>query len=93
MQVLNGWKEIAKHLHQAVRTVQRWEITGLPIHRLRAGTRSPVVAFVEELDAWQEAAPTKVRDELTNLRAEVESLKAEVQSLKGALKKKRRKVR
>jgi hypothetical protein len=55
--VLNGWKEIADHLHQGVRTVHRWETLGLPIHRLRVSTAGPVVAIVKELDAWQRAAP------------------------------------
>jgi hypothetical protein len=35
MKILSGWKEMANDLHQGVRTVQRWESMGLPIHRVR----------------------------------------------------------
>jgi len=31
--ILSGWKEIASYLHCGVRTVQRWEVDGLPIYR------------------------------------------------------------
>jgi hypothetical protein len=55
MRILNGWKQIAAHLNQGVRTVQRWEVIGLPVHRLR-GTNSPVIAFAEELNDWAEHA-------------------------------------
>jgi hypothetical protein len=48
-QVLSGWKEIANYMHQGVRTVQRWELIGLPIRRVRDNGRSPVIAFAEEL--------------------------------------------
>ena len=48
---LEGWKEIAAYLKRGVRTVQRWEPKGLPIHRHEAtGT---VCAYPSELDAWQ----------------------------------------
>lgn len=50
---LDGWKEISAHLGRSVRTVQRWEaVYGLPIHRLSEDRKSPVFAFVAELDAW-----------------------------------------
>ena len=50
--VLNGWKEIAKHLRIGVRTAQRWESMriGLPIHRPKHD--GIVCAFSEELDEW-----------------------------------------
>ena len=52
MAVLSGWKEISSHLHLTVRTAQRWEKLGLPVHRVRESHRSPVVASVSELESW-----------------------------------------
>jgi phage terminase Nu1 subunit (DNA packaging protein) len=53
VEIINGWKEIATHLRTSVRTVQRWEMAGLPIHRPKyTGAKGPVFAFTEELDAW-----------------------------------------
>jgi len=37
--ILSGWKEIASYLHCGVRTVQRWEMDGLPIRRPLPGKR------------------------------------------------------
>ena len=50
--VLSGWKEIAQYLHCGVRTVQRWEGEGLPVHRPSPHRRSHVIAHSEELDRW-----------------------------------------
>ena len=50
--VVSGWKEIAGYLRCGVRTVQRWERRGLPVHRPIPGKRSHVVAYSEELDWW-----------------------------------------
>lgn len=50
--VLSGWKDIAGYLRCGLRTVQRWERRGLPIHRPLPGKRSHVVAYSEELDWW-----------------------------------------
>ncbi len=50
--ILSGWKEIASYLHCGVRTVQRWEMDGLPIRRPTPGKRSHVIAHSEELDRW-----------------------------------------
>ena len=50
--ILSGWKEIAGYLHCGVRTVQRWEAEGLPIHRPATGRRSHVIADSTELDRW-----------------------------------------
>jgi len=50
--ILNGWKEISKHLGRGVRTVQRWEQIGLPVRRPNRKDRTVVVAFSEELDEW-----------------------------------------
>jgi phage terminase Nu1 subunit (DNA packaging protein) len=52
MKILNGWKEIAEHLHRTPRSVQRWERLGLPVRRLSASPRSPIVAFSNELEDW-----------------------------------------
>jgi hypothetical protein len=82
MKILSGWKEIANHLHQGVRTVQRWELIGLPIHRVRLSGSSPVIAFAEELNAWEAAAPVRLLDVIGKLNAKVESLEGEVRSLK-----------
>ena|SRR5690348_3064282 len=82
MKILSGWKEIANHLHQGVRTVQRWELIGLPIHRVRRSGSSPVIAFAEELNTWEAAAPVRLLDVIGKLNAKVESLEREVRSLK-----------
>jgi hypothetical protein len=50
--ILSGWKEIAQYLHCGVRTVQRWEGDGLPVHRPSPHKRSHVIAHSEELDRW-----------------------------------------
>ena len=86
MKTLSGWKEIAAHVHQAVRTVQRWEHLGLPVRRVGAGKRAPVIAFAEELDAWEKIAPTRLLNEIEELKTHVTSLQAEVASLKSELK-------
>jgi len=50
---LNSWKEIAAFLGRGVRTVQRWERDlQLPVHRIGSGPRSPVYAFIAELNFW-----------------------------------------
>ena len=52
-QILNGWKEISKHIERGVRTAQRWEATlGMPVHRPALKDRSAVVAFTDELERW-----------------------------------------
>ena len=75
-------RKLANHLHEGVRTLQRWELNGFPIHRVRAGTGSLVVAFVEELDAWHEAAPMRTLDVTRDLKIKVEQLDKEVRALK-----------
>jgi len=50
--ILSGWKEIAQHLHCGVRTVQRWEAEGLPVHRPSPHRRSHVIAHSDELERW-----------------------------------------
>ncbi len=60
--ILNGWKEIANYMGRGVRTVQRWEGLGLPLHRPHARLRSAVVTTSDELDGWL-AACVKGRQE------------------------------
>ena len=48
--ILKGWKDIAKYLGCGVRTVQRWEVLGLPVRR--PGGRPTVVVLSDDLDAW-----------------------------------------
>lgn len=86
MRALSGWKEISTYLRRGVRTVQRWEILGLPVHRIKGGRRSPVIAFAEELDAWEKTAPTRLLHVVDDLKAKVESLEIEIISLKQQLK-------
>jgi hypothetical protein len=50
--ILSGWKDIANYLRCGVRTVQRWEADGLPVHRPTPGRRSHVIAYSEEIDGW-----------------------------------------
>lgn len=50
--ILTGWKAIAHYLDSGLRTVQRWEQNGLPVHRPNPGSRSHVVARSEEIDLW-----------------------------------------
>jgi len=50
--ILTGWKEIANYLGMVVRTLQRYEVAGLPIHRPSGGSKGSVVAVRSELDAW-----------------------------------------
>lgn len=84
MQVLSGWKEIANHMQRGVRTLQRWERAGLPIHRPKLGQSTAVIAFAEELDAWMEAAPIR-KDLIRDLQAKVASLEAQVRTLESRL--------
>jgi Tol biopolymer transport system component len=51
---LESWKEIARHLNRAVRTVKRWEKTeNLPARRHVHQSGSSVYAYPSELDAWR----------------------------------------
>jgi uncharacterized protein YlxW (UPF0749 family) len=82
MKPLSGWKQIAVHLNQGVRTVQRWEILGLPVHRMGKGKRAQVIAFAEEPEAWERTASRRLLDEIQDLKNQVAKLQAEVRSLK-----------
>ncbi|MBZ5569306.1 MAG: hypothetical protein LAN64_15825 [Acidobacteriia bacterium] len=56
-QPLNSWKEIAAYTGRGVRTVQRWEHQGLPVHRPKGKERSAVIAFPEEISKWLHGTP------------------------------------
>jgi hypothetical protein len=92
LRVLTGWKEISTYLRSGVRTAQRWEIIGLPVRRIGLGPIRPVIAFAEELDAWQKAAPTRLSDVVAELSAKVRSLEVELNSLKKERKNERRRT-
>jgi phage terminase Nu1 subunit (DNA packaging protein) len=51
-ELLNSWKQIADYLNRSVRTVQRWELYDLPVHRPSGRSKSSVYALVSEIDAW-----------------------------------------
>ena len=78
---LNGWKEIANYLGRGVRTVQRWERLGLPVHRARGERRSAVSALAPEVDAWLASSPTGYNP-LATLQAENAKLRAENENLR-----------
>lgn len=50
--IITGWKDIAQYLGVGVRTVQRWERSGLPVKRPGPGRKAHVVADSEELASW-----------------------------------------
>jgi len=57
--VLHSWKEIANYTGRGVRTIQRYEIElGFPIHRPAGKSRSAVLGFSDEIDAWLNKAST-----------------------------------
>ena len=84
MRVLSGWKEIATYLKRGVRTVQRWEHLGLPVHRPMGTDRSAVTALAHELDAWITATP-KRGTTFEELQAQVARLQAENEMLRRQL--------
>lgn len=49
---LDSWKAIAAYLDRTVRTVQRWQHEGLPVHRHQHSKLGSVFALPEELDEW-----------------------------------------
>jgi hypothetical protein len=59
-QFLSGWKEIAKYLGKAVRTVQRYERqSGLPVRRPAGKPWGSVVGVRAELDGWVKSSPIR----------------------------------
>ena len=85
-QLLSGWKEIANYMHQGIRTVQRWELIGLPVRRVRAKKPSPVIAFAEDLDFWARSLHVPLLDIIEELRATISSLEAQNRFLKRQLR-------
>lgn len=85
VRVLSGWKEIAHYLNRGVRTVQRWEQFGLPVHRPHGERRSAVTALPEELDAWVAATPSTGPATIAELQAENTRLRAEIERLRSEL--------
>lgn len=50
-ELLTCWKDIAAYFGKGIRTVQRWEHIGMPVHR-PSGDRNIVFADPAELKAW-----------------------------------------
>lgn len=93
--VLSGWKEISDYLRGGVRTVQRWENHGLPVHRPVPGKRSHVVAYSDELDWWRrdrqsrKAVPAHVLVTISNaerLCEQARATRAELRALMHTLR-------
>lgn len=86
-EILNSWKEIAAYLNRGVRTVQRWEKElRLPVHRPRSKTKSPVVAFRNELDQWITRTPLRLRESGEATNGDVPRLPAKVLVVEGSVK-------
>lgn len=84
MGILNGWKEIADCLNMTSRTAQRWERHGLPVRRVSDSSRSPIIAFSEEIEGW-----ARTRAKGSNRLVSLEAFKAtrrETQKLTKELK-------
>lgn len=60
VRTFQSWKEIALYMGRGVRTVQRWEAYGLPVHRPAGRERSAVFAIEHELDAWMQQTQTQL---------------------------------
>lgn len=60
---LQSWKEVAAYVGRGVRTVQRWESFGLPVHRPSGHDKGAVFVLVAELDEWMRSAHTRVNGE------------------------------
>ena len=66
--ILHSWKEIASYIGRGVRTIQRYEVQfGLPVHRPAGSSRSSVMAFCDEIDAWLSRTPTHYSRRVINL--------------------------
>jgi len=60
LELLSGWKEIAKYLGKGVRTVQRYEGRhGLPVRRTTGKAGGSVLATKAELNGWVTASPIR----------------------------------
>ena len=66
--ILHSWKEIASYIGRGVRTIQRYEVQfGLPVHRPAGSSRSSVMAFCDEIDAWLSRTPTHYSRRVINI--------------------------
>jgi phage terminase Nu1 subunit (DNA packaging protein) len=98
VRTFQSWKEIALYMGRGVRTVQRWEAFGLPVHRPAGRERSAVFAIEHELDDWMQQTQTQLCRPLhTNgeadgalvtriqeLENEVRELREQIASLNGS---------
>lgn len=83
---LQSWKEIARYLNRGVRTVQRWENFGLPVHRPAGHERSAVFALKQEIDGWLVRSGTsQAKETISSLEEEVQHLKAECAELRARI--------
>lgn len=80
--ILNGWKEIANHMRRGVRTVQRWEKLGLPVHRPSSRLGASVIANASELDEWLIKTHARPQDLLSSLQARIKFLEFENAALR-----------
>jgi hypothetical protein len=83
-------KEIANYMHQGVRTVQRWELIGLPVRRVRNYGRSPVIALPEDLDVWARSLHVPLLDRIEELRVTISWIEAQIRTLKRQLRVRKR---
>jgi phage terminase Nu1 subunit (DNA packaging protein) len=50
---LTSWKEIAFYMGRSVRTVQRWQVFGMPVWRPSGTThKASIIAYTDELNSW-----------------------------------------
>lgn len=61
VRLLTCWKDIANFFGKGVRTVQRWEALGMPVHRPN-GDNSTVFADPRELRSWAMRASPLMRE-------------------------------
>jgi hypothetical protein len=74
--ILQSWKQIASYLGRGVRTIQRYEVQlGLPVHRPAGSSRSAVMAFSDEIDAWLSRTPTRSQ-QMIDLVAEASEMRS-----------------
>jgi hypothetical protein len=92
MDMLCGWKEISEHLHLTVRTAQRWEKAGLPVHRVYDSKRSPVVTTVAELDLWLRSKPTPASKQQSAARDWKTAVLQETQSRQRSLHRRNKRL-
>ena len=74
--VLHSWKEIASYIGRGVRTIQRYEVQfGLPVHRPAGSSRSAVMAFSDEIEAWLSRTPIHCQ-EISNRIAKTSEMRS-----------------